>query len=314
MHETTASSPVVEAMLDGVIDYAGLFPPAGLSMEDAVRGWAAALAGPDAWMLARFLCPVDRLDEFEQAAEGHLPTDPDSEPWGLAVLLPPAGDAAFPAAIDCTVAFNAAHAGPRRGRAVADVVEFPAQNPARIEEALGMLPDELFAFVELPLDEDVRGLLTALADAGIGAKVRTGGVEASLYPSTEALAAFVRCCALSAQPFKATSGLHHPLRHQHESLGVDEFGFLGLLLASTMARFGGADERDVATMLDLADLGSVTIEPESIRWNDRSITLEQIVETRTELFCSFGSCSVDEPIEGLRALDLLHRPGEPCRA
>lgn len=66
------------ALLENLIDYAGLFPPAGLSMQAAVRNYAAYRAGPHAWMLGRFVVPLSRLDEF-RAAGG----SPD---WPLAVL------------------------------------------------------------------------------------------------------------------------------------------------------------------------------------------------------------------------------------
>ena len=51
----------------GLIDYAGLFPPAALAMDDAVGRYARPTgAGRDAWMLGRFIVPASRLGEFEQ--------------------------------------------------------------------------------------------------------------------------------------------------------------------------------------------------------------------------------------------------------
>ncbi len=58
----------MRALLDGLIDYAGLFPPAALGMEDAVASYATYRRGPFAWMLGRFIVPAARLGEFEQAA------------------------------------------------------------------------------------------------------------------------------------------------------------------------------------------------------------------------------------------------------
>ena len=39
----------IRALLTGSIDYAGLFPPAGLDMASAVENYARYRAGPDAW-------------------------------------------------------------------------------------------------------------------------------------------------------------------------------------------------------------------------------------------------------------------------
>ena len=55
-----------------VVDYAGLFPPAGLDMRAAVGNYARYAAGPWAWALGRFIVPVSRLEELERAHKEHL--------------------------------------------------------------------------------------------------------------------------------------------------------------------------------------------------------------------------------------------------
>ena len=55
------------ALLSGLIDYAGLFPPASLAMAAAVANYDAYLRGEYSWILGRFIVPVARLEEFEKA-------------------------------------------------------------------------------------------------------------------------------------------------------------------------------------------------------------------------------------------------------
>jgi hypothetical protein len=55
------------ALLAGLIDHAPLFPPASLSLEDALEDHRRALASPHAWMVARFVCPASRLNELDGA-------------------------------------------------------------------------------------------------------------------------------------------------------------------------------------------------------------------------------------------------------
>ena len=50
-------------LLQALIDYAGLFPPASLALPDAVRNYEAYRGGPHAWMLARFVIPASLVDE-----------------------------------------------------------------------------------------------------------------------------------------------------------------------------------------------------------------------------------------------------------
>jgi len=50
-------------LLRGLIDYAGLFPPAALDLPTAVRKYRAYRSGPYGWMLARFVIPAERAAE-----------------------------------------------------------------------------------------------------------------------------------------------------------------------------------------------------------------------------------------------------------
>ena len=55
----------VGALLDGLIDFAGLFPPAKLDMATTVADYARFMSHEDSWMMSRLIVPFARLDEFE---------------------------------------------------------------------------------------------------------------------------------------------------------------------------------------------------------------------------------------------------------
>src|SRR5262245_52201803 len=56
----------LRALLSGVIDYAGLFPPAKLPMTEAVANYLRYRESEEAWMLGRFVCPAARLKEIPE--------------------------------------------------------------------------------------------------------------------------------------------------------------------------------------------------------------------------------------------------------
>ena len=58
---TKAIAAGLRALLEGVFDYAGLFPPARLDMAETVRNYARYLDDEHAWMLGRFIVPTARL-------------------------------------------------------------------------------------------------------------------------------------------------------------------------------------------------------------------------------------------------------------
>ena len=84
--------------------------------------------------------------------------------------------------------------------------------------------------------------LAVLSAAGARAKVRTGGVTEGAFPASHALARFIQSCADAGVPFKATAGLHHPLRGEYRltyepgSPHGMMFGFLNVFLAAAFAR------------------------------------------------------------------------------
>jgi hypothetical protein len=198
-------------LLRGLIDYAGLFPPARLGMEDAVAAYRSASDGPHAWMLDRFVCPASRLSELADALY-------EGERMRLAVVV----DAELSEAL--------------HGPLVAQTIEIrldgdPETFVRTLRDALTAadLPEPARPFVEVPPDSGPA--LDALAAAGMAAKVRCGGTT---VPTPEDLAGFVAGCAARDLSWKATAGLHHPFRT------TKEHGFLNLLAAAGLAAGGGA--------------------------------------------------------------------------
>ena len=283
----TATSTKSEIMLEGFIDYAGLYPPASLDMQSVVNNWSSFQQLDDSWMLARLIIPASKLDEFKECAKDVFPSSED-EMWQLSVLLPPVSSGKFESAVQATIDFNMESCG-----AVANVVEFKASTTEEIDSAFSILHDDLFPFIELPIEEDPRGLIACLSGSIAGAKVRTGGVTPDLYPSSNQLARFIHSCAVAGQAFKATAGMHHPCQHKNETVGVLEYGFLSVLQATAAASIHNATVGEVENILN----GS---EP-----NLSAFKESQLEQIRAELFNSLGTCSFEEPRNDLRKMGLL---------
>jgi hypothetical protein len=184
---------------------------------------------------------------------------------------------------------------PLRISVVIDDGKLPTED-GRVEavEAAGLDPEVLVdaapeIYCELPLRDDVSFRVLRLGELGLRAKVRCGG---SVLPTVGSLAELVQSCRRLEVPFKATAGLHHPVR------AGDEHGFLNLLAAAV---FDGFEEEALAE----EDAAAFTVTADAFGWRDRTAGAEEIARARDELFVGFGSCSAQEPIDGLRALGLL---------
>ena len=300
----------VRALLNRLVDYAGLFPPAKLEMAATVQNYASYLRSDDSWMLGRLIVPVSRLGEFEEAAAALLDATSTAEdaPWAISALTAPAGTPEFEKDLVAIESFNIRHEDDQP--AVIDMVEIKADSTAAIDAALEIMPPELFPFFEIPkITSDPRGLIAALVDGDAGAKVRTGGVTADAYPSPQSLAAFIHACATVNVPFKATAGMHHPLRHFSNAVKTDEHGFLNVFIAACLAQTQELEADSIAAILQMTDARAFRADDDAIavKIGGRSLKLDaEVIEDVRETFAvSFGSCSFDEPREDLRAIKWL---------
>jgi len=296
----------LRTLLAHAIDYAGLFPPAQLDMPGAVAEYESYLASSDAWALGRFVVPAARLRELAAAA-GDAPSNPLGSRQGerrLSVVL----GADLAADVERLRAFCADVNGEGWWRGI-DAVELRASTPEAIAQAMRVVPDSVERYVEIPISEDPTPLVRAIAGAGAYAKVRTGGTTTDAFPASDHVARFLATCLREAVPFKATAGLHHPLRGEYPltyepgSACGRMYGFLNVFLATAFLA-AGLDEAEARVLLDESDPNAVTFNRTEAVWRSHRIPLDRLAESRRFL-TSFGSCSFREPIDDLTALGLL---------
>jgi hypothetical protein len=171
------------------------------------------------------------------------------------------------------------------------------------------LPPSLQAYIEVPLEPDPGPLLEIIGTSGSRAKMRTGGVTPEAFPAPGHILRFMAACTRSLIPFKATAGLHHPLRAEYRLTYAPDsaqglmFGFLNVFLSAAFLR-AGMSEREALRVLEERSVRSIQVEEESIAWREHRLSLADIRRAR-ETIISFGSCSFTEPLGDLEALGLL---------
>jgi len=286
----------LRALLKGIVDYAGLFPPAGLSMKDAVRKYSEYLHARHCWMLGRFVVPAGRLREFGDALAA-LNSAP--KVWRLSCLL----GKDLPSDLAKIRNFQAECSS----QILLDCLE-AALPQSNLGPWLASLPSDFIRYVELPLHSGLP-MLSTLHGAGVRAKIRAGGITPESIPASVGLAQFLGTCKHAGIAFKATAGLHHPLRcvkpltYEPGSSHARMHGFLNLALGAALA-YQHVPAELVESTLDLG-AASLRFESDHIVCNGIKLSVDQLVETRTSFFTSFGSCSFEEPIADLEALNLL---------
>ena len=252
-------------------------------MARAVENYARYRVSPESWMLGRFVVPVSRLDELEAS-----------------VSAPPLVSASIGADLETDLARIARSPFP------IDTIELKAADAAQIESAMRRIPSRLTPYFEI----SSAGLIPAIRAAGARAKIRTGGITPEAFPSADAIAQFIAACAEHNVAFKATAGLHHPLRcYRALTYSADGpsgwmFGFLNVFVAAVLAQLGVAAGMLKYVLLE-ESAEAFVFNDVRMAWSGHVLTVAEIADTRRELAISFGSCSFEEPVADLKSLGLL---------
>ena len=281
----------IDNLLSGLIDYAGLYPPAGLAMQPAVRNYLAYRRSRHSELLGRFIVDWRRLSELREIARDSLADLP------LSVTASSLADVSNVAQL-------------REDGFRIESVEIKPDKLDEIDLKPSRTLPETIIYFEVPVMPAQKEVLDSIRKAGVRVKIRTGGIAAVAFPSSEAIAAMLTAIAGRGLAFKATAGLHHPIRGWHpftyepdSQMGVMH-GFLNLFLAATHVYFGGTEDQ-AQQLLNDQDAEAFRMTADTIGWRALQWSAEQLRTVRREFAISFGSCSFAEPIQDLERMRWL---------
>ncbi|MDA7977851.1 MAG: hypothetical protein MPJ50_03660 [Pirellulales bacterium] len=314
----------LRALLTNVIDYAGLFPPAKLPLDQSAANYIQYKRSPNAWMVGGFVCTVNHLPALaKQPALGRLSNLP------LALVATPAESldearSSLRADLQAAQSFVDEVAA-TCGVAVRVAIEWrlppdAAEDNHGIVRAVECIPDDIAVPLEsvaceVPLSAVASHAQTAgsfqwRTNVKLGLKFRTGGLEAAAFPTSATLAQAFADCIKHGTPWKCTAGLHHPLPRIDAGVGARMHGFINVLTASTLGQAHKLDATVLQAMLDDESAKSFDVAEDQISWSSPehgafSASVAQITAAREIAMSSFGSCSCEEPWDDLLALGWL---------
>lgn len=336
MPESNITLPSLYTFLEGLIDYAGLFPPAGLPLPDALDNYSRYRQQAENWMLDRFIIPAGRLPELDAHAVAQAELFSESNPFSLAITGRGGDDPAtflqnLALDLQAITALRAKY-GPRVEAGVYEVrlpqrlfdpIDAPALQ-ALLNDVDQLLAEvgELRPYYEMPLspthagwEDGVRTTtqVIALHNRSIdtsevlpaGFKLRCGGVTTDAFPSPAQLALALVESRNEALLLKCTAGLHHPVRHDSQEVGTKMHGFLNLFGAGILAAVHVLDQGAIQTILEDEDPAAFTFAEDVFAWRDLAASTADIEALRRTWLVGYGSCSFDEPRQDLHALGWL---------
>jgi hypothetical protein len=293
-----------------LVDDASMFPPGNLPLAEAVPAHRAYSSTPYAELVGAFVTSDEDLMKVAAEVAGIRARNAGPrDAAGAGSSGASAGSSTGPLDVSVVITGGAGGIEPaiRYGDRSPDLnvtaIEVRlrdeddlSRNALRVVRACDDCLDEENAFVEIGLDGAWERALDVVADAGYNAKLRTGGLDAALFPSADQVAAFITACLDREVAFKCTAGLHNAVRHTAVDTGFEHHGFLNVLLA-TRASLDGAGLDELKALLDEGD-------GETLASKAKDLSDQQAESTR-RWFTSYGSCSITEPYDDLLTLNLI---------
>lgn len=310
------------ALLASSIDYAGMFPPAALTLQETLQNfYNFRKTATHPYFLKRLVLGIDQVKLlnpkllYDNGADGSFAKitvlgnpDPSSSyqdfvkkiDWDfremrriqerLETSSAPLGLVGYETKLPPSIS------EPGEGITSGEYI-FPA-----LEQIESVWADKVDVYFEVGFEGAWKDTITAVTQiikewnrecdgslAQPGIKIRTGG---QYTPSPEQLGWVISECSQNEVRIKATQGLHSPLTHDNQ------FGFVNFLAAINFAFFLSEESfntADLISCLQETNKEAFCFKAESFSWKDKSLTLEQMETARSMHQACFGSCSLDEP-------------------
>lgn len=271
-----------QAFHHSIIDYAGLFPPASLNLEQAVSDYLNYLSHEDQWMLGAFILPANKIS----ALSNLLKSIPTSNPIPISLI-----------SSDLEKDIHEFH------KFASDTDHEIHLSSIEIkEEHFKLHPSKNITYIE-PTDlNNLTDILNIAQVNNLGIKLRCGGVKPSMIPSSLTVASVIENCTSRAIPMKFTAGLHHPFRHHSDAHSTMLHGFINIFAATILSRKQQLNHSQINEILEDQCSKSFIFNEHGLTWNNLNISTEDIENLRQTQAHSYGSCSFTEPRQDLTDL------------
>lgn len=308
----------LRSLLDQSLDYAGLFPPASLSMPQATALFAEGRDGRAATLVSRFVCPASRLTELATSfatlpapgrvaailrggkTAGECLANLEAELAALATRSS-ASDVVAVDTLELRLPPDALE-GPALRKLLAAILALLSRQPGAARQVFLEIAPSPMLIDQLGQVADSADKLREAVPIALGYKLRTGGSDAASVPSIALVAAAIAAAHSCRLPMKCTGGLHHPLRGKYSGADHALHGFINLLTAAALAHHQQTSAAELEAVLAEEHPQAFVFGPETLQWGARILPVAALTAARDQFLVSFGSCFTDIPHSELRRL------------
>lgn len=318
----------INSFCNGIIDYAGLFPPAKLDLKTSFENYINYKNSDYRNLLSRFILPSGLLNELKDLIEKKYTSENDIKLSILANSSENLDD--FHLKLSETLNSIQQFKSELSDSINIDLLEIKipdellsGHKESYVTEFINRISDEViknlsedtFFFLEGNTNDDWKDNIKKLINGiyhhnliiyyNAGFKLRTGGIKPDMFPSSEIISHSIKECIDRNVKIKFTAGLHHPFRNYDYELRTFMHGFINVFSAGLIAYRHNLSINGMNDILNDENGNNFVFSMNCFSWKDWKICIEEIELARANLMISFGSCSFDEPIGDLKKLKLL---------
>ena len=321
--------------LNKIIDYAGLFPPAELPLDQAVENYSEYRKSELNWMLSRFIIPAELIPELKAYKDSFITK---KDPFSLSVLGKKTDTIEeFQNETDRVLDQIQWANSELKGYISTDsfeirlpveavesydhelLMELLNETATRFEQTKHAPPILFYESVlNSSADRELEFIMKSLSGHNeilsdenyhqtqmAGYKLRCGGTSEDAFPSDELVVSALLMAREKLIPMKFTAGLHHPVRHLKESVNTKMHGFFNVFGAGLLAYAFDLNREEMMNIILEEDPESFQFTDTGLAFDGFHIETEEIEELRSNAFLSYGSCSFEEPVDDLKKLNRI---------
>jgi hypothetical protein len=316
--------------MQGLLDYAGLYPPATLSLQDSLKNFAGYYHHNHENWLGKFILPVNKIDDTILILSKQNIFSKLKNKAQFSIIL--SNSKSLSEYQNCLQ--NDLILIKKLMNQFGDTIDlqsFEILPPIEVvnsdntilmrnfliysSEILFGFSDRADFYCELPFSEKLNDYLTAIKKQNenisllkVSVKLRTGGVTPQQIPSSKEIANAIILCAEQKLPIKATAGLHVPVPNDNPQVGAKLHGFLNIFscmllcydkILNDQKTINPQELEDIMTTYSYKDFKFSETGLQIGESKDRFISNQKMTDLRKDYIKSFGTCSFLEPIEHL---------------
>ena len=305
-----------------LLDYAGLFPPATLSLQDSLKNFAEYHHHNQKDWLGKFILPAKKIDDTILILNKLNIFSMLKNKVKFSVILSSSETLSEYKNTVKTDLISVNKLINQYGNII-DIQSFEVLPPKEVfnsdntdsiknfliysSEFLFQFKDKVEFYCELPFSEKLNDNLTAIKKHNdninllkISVKLRTGGVTPQQIPTSRDVANAILLCAKQKIPLKATAGLHVPVPNDNPQVGAKLHGFLNVFSCMLFCYDGQLlNLQEIEKIISSYSYSDFKFSDKGLHVGDKFIANSKIAELRKLYIKSFGTCSFLEPIEHL---------------